>query len=44
MVVEEFDVVNFNFPYAHFKSPHSNFQNEWRIIHEYSNIDMLYFE
>ena len=33
MVVEEFDVVNFNFPYAHFESPHPNFQNELR--HEF---------
>ena len=33
VVVEGFDVENFGFPYAHFESPHPNFQNEWR--HEF---------
>ena len=53
VAVERLDVENFGFPNAHFESPYPNFQNEWRhalyllvwkVLHGYSNIDMLYFE
>ena len=54
VAIEGLDVENFGFPDAHFQSPYSNFQNEWRHeflyllvwknFHEYSNNNMLYFE
>ena len=33
VAIEGLDVDNFGFPDAHFQSPYSNFQNEWR--HEF---------
>ena len=53
VAIEGLDMENFGFPDADFQSPYSNFQNEktwilyllvWKNLHEYSNIDMLYFE
>ena len=38
VAIEELDVENFDFPDAHFQSPYSNFQNEWR--HEFYIFNM----